>query len=345
MDGLTSCDGAQHNDSLQISEDLSKQTKEGDIVKSHFYFKSACKITNVHGVLWHSDTIKPIAVVTIIHGMMEHIDRYDKLAKYLVDAGFAVCGIDLVGHGHSVSDQLKRSNLPAANGRDILLTDVHSFANYIHSRFDDGAAQFIIGHSMGSFIARLYCAAYSKELKGAIFSGTGQQPKIVSKAGNFLAHCIGKVKGYDYISTFVDNLGVGQYSKEDNRKCDGFAWLSTNNEHIAAYKNDDLCGTTFSVGGYAVLTDLTWAIADNNTMQEVEPALPMLFISGSEDLVGAKGVGVKKAANQLKDLGAQNVTVRLFDGLRHEILNDEEQSIVREYVLNWLQNRMKETHE
>ncbi len=278
----------------------------------------------------------PRGVVQIVHGMVEHIGRYDEFARYLVGQGFVVCAEDHIGHGRSVSDASQLGCLPV-DGKEILIEDVHELRKTVTARYSRQTPYILFGHSMGSFISRAYLARHGKGVDAAVLCGTGQQPLALSKAGNALARFLAKRKGPDYRSALVDGMGVGAYAKQVQNPRTPHDWICTDPAVVDAYIADELCGAMFSVGGYAALTDLTAEVATAACAAKVPKDLPVLFVAGAEDPVGACGKGVQAAAEQLRGAGVRDVSVKLYPGMRHEILNEPGKRQVFADVADWME--------
>ena len=316
-----------------------------EVVESTVSYPSKDRSTTIRACLWEPAVdgapVRPRAIVQIVHGMCEHIGRYDAFARFLAQQGFAVCGNDHVGHGASAADPSDFGHLPPREGKDILVADVCALRRLMQRRLGEDIPYFMFGHSMGSFIVRSYLARpCARDLSGAIVCGTGQQPRLLSAAGNLLARAIGRVAGPRRRSAFIDGMGAGAYGKRIPDARTPFDWLSTDPAVVDAYLADERCGFMFTVGGYAALTDLTGEIADPARVARVPHDMPLLFIAGEQDPVGDNGKGVRVAAQALRDAGVARVDEVLYPGMRHEILNEPERGRVMADVLAWLEARI-----
>ena len=283
---------------------------------------------------------KPKAVIQIVHGMAEYIDRYDDLAEYLVSRGFVVCAEDHIGHGKSATGPSEYGHMPAHGGKDILIGDVHTLYRMTHELFPD-APYVLYGHSMGSFITRAYLARYGDELAACVLSGTGNVPAALSKFGRTLARTLAAVRGERFRSTFIDNMGAGAYGKRIENARTDLDWLSTDDAVVDAYIADDLCGFMFTVGGYATLLDLTAEVVTPACAARVPESLPVLLVVGDGDPVGDMGEGVKAAAQLLRDAGVQQVDMKIYEGMRHEIHNEIGKEQVYDYAASWIEDHLK----
>ena len=319
---------------------------QSGIAESALSYPSKDGSTTIRARLWtpvapDGAPVVPRAIVQIVHGMCEHMGRYDEFARFLAGNGFAVCGEDHIGHGESASGPDEFGHMPPREGKDILIADVCSLRRIVRQRLGEGLPNFLFGHSMGSFIVRSFltrpCAC---DLSGAILCGTGQQPRLLSAAGNLLARAIGRVAGPRRRSAFIDGMGAGAYGKHIPDARTPFDWLSTDPAVVDAYLADERCGFMFTVGGYAALTDLTGEIADPARVARVPRDLPLLFVAGEQDPVGGNGKGVRAAVRALRDAGVERVDEILYPGMRHEILNEPGRAPVMSDILAWLEARL-----
>ncbi len=294
----------------------------------------------IKGLIWEStEDVLVRGIVQIVHGMVEHVARYDSFARFLVKQGYVVCGEDHVGHGLSVTSEQDLGHLPA-RGKDILVEDVHEMRVLMCKRYGSSVPYFMFGHSMGSFIVRSYLIRYGDGLAGSILSGTAQQPVLMSKAGNMLARCMAAVKGLHYRSMLLHSIGAGAYSKQIPHARTPFDWLSTDTKVVDGYIADNLCGAQFSVGGYAALTELTGEITSSVNVARIPKNIPVFLIAGDQDPVGNLGEGVKAAANQMRSVGISDIEIKLYSGMRHEILNEPGRIEVYEDIAQWIGERL-----
>ena len=295
--------------------------------------------TQIRALTWEPEKnpgIAPAGIVQIVHGMSEHVERYDEFARYLVSRGYIVCANDHIGHGESVADPSEWGCLPSVGGKEVLINDVHELRKTVASRYARQTPYIMFGHSMGSFIVRAYLARFAEGLAAAVICGTGQQPLLLSKFGNLVARRIAASKGDAYKSTFLDGLGAGSFAKKIDNPRTEFDWISTDDAVVDAYIADESCGVMFSAGGYATLTDLTGEVVTAAAAGAVPADLPLLFIAGALDPVGDMGKGVERAVEQYRRAGVETVDLKLYEGMRHEILNEPGRAEVYADVADWI---------
>ena len=297
--------------------------------------------STIKGLVWEpertrgSRRVAPRGVIQIVHGMVEHVGRYDEFARFLVEQGFVVCAADHIGHGKSVASADELGCLPV-DGKETLIEDVHELRKTVTARYSRQTPYIMFGHSMGSFVTRVYLSEHAKGVQGAIICGTGNQPALLARSGNLLAHTIGTVMGERYKSTVLDSMGAGGFARAIENPRTPLDWISVDPAVVDAYIDDPLCGVMFTVGGYAALTGVVARAVDPRVAAHIPKDLPLLFIAGAEDPVGENGKAVVRAVELYRDAGVKDVSLILYPGMRHEILNEPGKQTVYADVLVWL---------
>ena len=126
-------------------------------------YKSANGVSNVTYYILVPEGVEVRGIVQLSHGMCEYFSRYTAFAKYLCGLGFIVCGNDHIGHGASVSRTADLGFFAARDGWKYLVEDVKHLTDLMQRRYPD-LPYFLLGHSMGSLIARLYLLDYGEKL-------------------------------------------------------------------------------------------------------------------------------------------------------------------------------------
>ena len=310
-------------------------------MKKHFTFPSTDRITRIHGILWDDESRKPKAVIQLIHGMVEFIDRYDDFANYLVSQGFAVVGHDHLGHGQSVTDEEKLGYIAADNPGRVLVQDIHRLRLCMETKYE-GLPYFMLGHSMGSYLLRRYLATQGDGLAGAIIMGTGQEPDAATTAGLVLIHSLAKTHGWGYRSVKVLNLTYNSnYKKYDLTGEDlSNSWLTKDEEIVKKYYENPLCTFLFTLNAFEALLSTVLFTNQKRNIAAIPTELPILLVSGEEDPVGAMGKGVKKVYEKYVKAGITDVSCKLFENDRHEILNETDRADVYAYIKDWVEQHL-----
>lgn len=276
---------------------------------------------------------KPKAVVQLAHGMAEHIGRYTEFADILCAHGYIFAANDHAGHGKSLKDDAHKGYFAESDGWTALIEDLREVRALTHAEFPD-IPHILMGHSMGSFLARTYAARYPAEMDALIVSGTSGRNPVLGVAKWLAAREIRK-HGAMTPSPFLDKLAFGSYNKQFKPAQTAFDWLTTDTEKVADYVADPLCGFTFTAAGFRDLFSGLGEVSDPAWAGKV-PNVPILLFSGDQDPVGSNGRGVKEVARSLVDSG-HNVVLKLYRGGRHEMLNELCRETVYEDILTFLE--------
>lgn len=275
---------------------------------------------------------EPRAVVQLMHGMAEHIDRYDDFAGFLAQNGILVIGADMAGHGGSISQTGIKGYFGEKNGWNNLVEDAFTLHNAIKTAYPS-IPHFLFGHSMGSFLARAYAARHGQDMAGFIFCGTaGKNPAL--PIAKLIAKAEIKLKGGAVPSKLLNSLAFGAYNKAFAPNRTGFDWLSANTANVDKYIADDNCGFIFTAAAFKDLFEGLCEVNGKNWPQSV-PHKPIFIIAGDKDPVGDMGKGPAQVAAALTETG-HDVVLKLYGGLRHEILNEDDKAIVYADILSFL---------
>lgn len=313
-----------------------------------FYFQSNYPKTMIHVIQWAPE--KPVkGILQISHGMVEYIERYEDFARYLNRYGFLVVGNDHLGHGESVNAPEERGHFWEKNGSDILVADMHQLRTMMQEQYP-GIPYFMLGHSMGSFLLRKYLTIHGKGLAGAILMGTGYQPTVALKVGKFLASVGAFFRGWDSPGKKIDRIvfqdGAENRKQGQNGETDySNSWLSKETELVRKYKEDERSQFVFTLNGYYCLFDTIEYLNHRRNLKGMDPDVPILLVSGSEDKVGANGRGVRYVYYTLKKLPVHDVRMKIFEGDRHEILNETDRDRVYDTIRAWLLRKLEATEE
>lgn len=307
---------------------------------TEFTFLSADGKTQLHGMRWEPDGGSVRAVLQICHGVAEHIARYDAFARYLNGLGIAVVGHDHLGHGLSLPEVGTPVYFGESNTWNTVVDDIYVLHQRIRLWYPD-VPLCIMGHSMGSFLTRTYLIRYPGTVRAAVIMGTGWQPKAVIAGGMAVAKAVGAVVGENGTSDLVTNLAFGAYNKlfaPNRTSCD---WLSADEGNVDAYMADPLCGADATVGLFRQMLSGIRFNQKLSNLRQMDPRIPVLFVAGEKDPVGDCGNGVRRTYQEFRRAGVQDCTLKLYPGLRHEILNEKaQQQQIFEDIGQWLTSKL-----
>ncbi|MBQ8655322.1 MAG: alpha/beta hydrolase [Clostridia bacterium] len=286
---------------------------------------------------WWKPEGKPRAVVQLVHGMAEHIGRYEKLARMLTAADFAVVGHDQLGHGPRA--QVK-GFFADRDGWQHLIDDVQRLRGIAQEQYPV-VPYILLGHSMGSFVTRCCAAEHGEGLAGVILCGTGSLPEGTLKAGAAAAKLISLLGGRKKPSNFLHGAGFGGMNRHFRPVRTDWDWLSRDAAEVDKYVADSNCGFVFTAGGFGDLFRGMRRIAAPESFRGVPKELPLLLISGDRDPVGGMGRDVERIAQAYRDAGMTRVQARLYPEARHELFHELDSARAMRDVVIFIEEILK----
>lgn len=283
-------------------------------------YPSSDGTTTIHACIWRPEgQVK--GVVQIIHGMAEYAARYAPLAQFLCAEGYLVCADDHLGHGKSVTDESKLGYFTEGKSNGVVLADIYALTVKVAGEFAN-VPYFVLGHSMGSFFTRKFITMHGSMLAGAVIMGSGYQPAIATGTGKMLSRLVALFKGWDYRSKWIDRLAFGSYNKKFRPERTPYDWLSVSEENVDGYIADPLCGVPFTCSGFYGLFSIVGEACRARTVKATPKGLPVYLVAGGDDPVGGYSKGVIKLYDKLEKAGVKDLSMTVYRGGRHEILND-----------------------
>ncbi len=299
-----------------------------------FVFDSANGIYKVHGKIMKPLNQEIKGVIQISHGMCEYIDKYDDFAEYMLNQGFIVAGHDHIGHGDSVNKSEDKGFFASKDGYKNLIEDLRKVTEIVKKAFPDKPF-YLLGHSMGSLIARCYVAKYGNEINGLILCGTiGPQPLV--KAGIKMANFIAEKKGERYRSKKIYDLSLDFANVKFLPVKTRYDWVSSDEDEVKRHMEDKRANFIFTVKGFSDLFHLVNLANSEMVIKTIPKSLPIIFMSGDKDPIGENGTGVMKAVKLYKNMGITNVRIKLYPNKRHELLKESNKTEVFEDISKWI---------
>ena len=275
----------------------------------------------------------------IVHGMTEYMGRYERFMQDMAASGWICFGYDHLGHGHTAIDDRELGYIAKKDGWKILVKDVEVFAEAVFAEYGGrraGMPYCLMGHSMGSFIVRLAAEMYVKPDRLIIMGTGGSNP--LSPAGIALAETVKLFKGDKHISKLVGDLAFKDYNSKfaDELKNAPAPWITTNFDVRKKYAADKFCTFKFTVSAMCDLFRLLQYSNRGAWYKKLSADIPVLLVSGEDDPVGNYGKGVFEVYQKLKANSARaRVDCILYEGARHEILNDFTYGTVKKDIIEF----------
>lgn len=295
-------------------------------------FPSASGLCYVHFYIYTPEN--PKAVLMLSHGKSEYLERYEGFAKFLCDNGIALCGNDHIGHGKSVSDEDMHGYFGKERGYINMVRDLHRMRRVADKKFPV-IPKILMGHSMGSFLARIYLAKYPEDKwNAALIMGTaGSMPgsPIFSKMIDVLE----KINGSERPQEWSEKLFAQIYGIRVENKRTPNDWLSRDPENVDRFNDDPLCQYPFTMAGFRDLMDAMLFCNSAPIIENTPTDMPIMFMSGSMDPIGEYGSGVQKAIDKYVNHGC-NVSVHIYNDARHELLFELNRDEVMNDILEFI---------
>lgn len=260
---------------------------------------------------------EPKGYFHMVHGMTEYIARYGKLMSLMADNGYIAFGYDHLGHGRTARNDDELGYFAHKDGWKRLVEDVHVFAESMRAEYGD-LPYVLMGHSMGSFIARLAAAEYGGYDKLIVCGTAGSTAKLTPAMA--MCKAVKKIGGERKRSIILALSAFGSYNKRFKNAPGN--WLTFNLDTLESYKHDKLANFLFTSSAMEDLTRLIIECNRKSSVEKLSKKSHVLLISGTDDPVGDYGKGVRKVYELMKSAGVP-VKMMLYKGFRHEILNDD----------------------
>jgi alpha-beta hydrolase superfamily lysophospholipase len=255
-------------------------------------------------------------VVVLVHGMGEHLRRYDHVAEALTAQGFAVYGHDHRGHGASMNTD--ESGQLGPNGWLALVDDLNLVIAQAKSDHP-GLPVLLVAHSMGSFAAQQFLLDQGADVDAVALTGTA---------------------ALDLLESAIDlhgDLDLSAFNTPFQPARTDFDWLSRDESVVDAYLADPLCGFGTDATSAKDMFVGARRLADPAEVARMPHDLPMYLAVGSKDPVNGGLTLLWPLVDRYRAAGLTDVTVRVYDDGRHEILNEINRAEVIDDLLQWLQ--------
>lgn len=266
----------------------------------------------------------PNGVVQLVHGMNEHKERYFHFMDYLAEEGFITVIHDNRGHGKSVCAP-EDLGFMFRNGGEGFVSDIAQLNTLIKKNYPS-LPLFMIGHDIGSLGARCFLKDHDDMINGLVVLGC---PCYSSFSGvvRSIESALSKKQGSRFRSEAAADAAASYLGKKFPEDIPN-AWLCSELKVVEEFNADPLCNFKPTMNAYESLLWLMRETYSKSGWSVKNPSLPVRFISGKDDPCMLSEKKFFKAVKLMEKIGYDGISHRLFDGMRHEILNEKNNIVV-----------------
>ena len=283
-------------------------------------FHSKNETDNIHGYIYEPKDTEIRGIVQLSHGMIDYVGRYEALAEYMTEHGYVFAGNDHVGHGKSAKRPEDLGYFPGKSGANYLVRDLHTMNKILRERYP-GTPIILLGHSMGSFLSRLYVEKYPHSIQGHIIHGTSGPVGAVT-LGKAVVGIISAFRGERHRSMILTKLSFSGYNSKFPASEGNNAWLTRDVERVSNRDSDPLTSFIFTTSGYRTLYGVVGECNSKRWYKSYPKNMPTLIMSGDMDPVGQYGKGPQYVYKHLLLEGCTAVKRKIYEGARHELFNE-----------------------
>ena len=304
-------------------------------IRKDIEFPSSDGVNTIHAEIYAPKEAAVRGVIQVSHGMLDYIGRYENLAEAVTAKGYVLAGNDHLGHGNSVASDEDYGYFARKYGYGYVIRDLNRMNSVLHTEYPN-VPVILLGHSMGSFLARLYALRYPESVSAVIIHGTAG-PNPVLPFGRAIVGRLKLFRGGRHRSKLVCSLAEGGYNKAFDKSEGDSAWLTRDASQVAGRANDPKSNFIFTLSGYGDLFYMLFKCNSDEWFENYPKDIPTLVISGAYDPVGDFGKGVSYVYSRLRAKGAV-VDLKLYEGARHELFNETNREEVFSDLLEWIDN-------
>lgn len=274
----------------------------------------------------------PKAMVYIGHGMAEHALRYGFFAEAMNKAGYVVYADDHRGHGKSMEEG--KAGILYKDGWLGVVKDIKHITDQMKQDYPN-LALFIFAHSWGSFLIQEYQQLYPGEASGIILSGTAGKQDALGLL-TMIAKPIVKRQGAESEADFIYKLGIEPLNKPYLNEGSPSAWISSVKEEVKKYDDDPLCGFKPTNGYFLEMAQAMKRIWSKKAEANISLDTPLFIVNGAQDQVSKETKNLWVLINRYKKLGIKDFSYKIYEGARHEVLNEICRDEVVKDCIAWL---------
>ena len=271
-------------------------------------------------------------ILLVSHGLAEHSKRYKAFAETMAGHGFHVYAFDHRGHGETTAPDAPIGRFAKRHGARLVSEDVKAVRDLASTALPD-LPVLLFGHSMGGLIALNAAIDHPESYDAVAIWNSNFHPGIAGRAAQGILLVEKALKGSDVPSGLLPKLTFDAWGRSIPGHRTGFDWLSHDHDIVDAYIADPLCGFDASVSLWLDLFELTFRAP--KLIDRLRKDLPIHLTGGAEDPATNHGREVLWLSKHFKESGFSQVTTEIWQGIRHETLNDTVRARATEEFAAW----------
>jgi alpha-beta hydrolase superfamily lysophospholipase len=276
----------------------------------------------------------------VVHGLAEHAGRYERLADALNAAGLIVWAHHHRGHGLNPVPGI-RGHFGDNDGWRALVDDAWRVSARLLSTWP-GLPLVLFAHSMGSFVGQRVLAEHGSSFCAAVFSGSNGPPGITERIARRVAGLQVLTLGQRAPGAWLQKIVFEHtYNAPFGPDAPPNTWLSRDANEVLKYNADPDCGFPLTSQAWLDLLNARVAQGAVAFFRRIPSALPVHVIAGTRDPVGEEVKGVRRLLKAFADAGLSNVSSRLYDGARHELVNELNRDEVTSELIAWISSAIE----
>ncbi|WP_165767254.1 alpha/beta fold hydrolase [Parendozoicomonas haliclonae] len=280
--------------------------------------------------LWKQKS--PVATVHIAHGMAEHALRYSEFAEYLAGRGYQVIVHNHRGHG----GRGLQGHFSDDNGWELVIDDLLK----VQHSLSGNEPVFLLGHSMGSYLALGFALRYGERLSGLILSGSGFDYRLAGYGGLLLLKLHRLLFGPQAVSRFMNWYVIQGFQRSLGPEAKSGHWLSRDIAEVHAYQQDPHSGHLCTIQLWHDLLTGVLEVSAPENLAHIPEGLPIFALSGTHDPLGAEGK-FDRLLELLEQSGHSRVTPKRYPEGRHEMFHELNRHAVFQDVEAWMAEQVR----
>lgn len=272
----------------------------------------------------------PEFCVEIVHGMHDHAMRYDEFARFLQANGISSYALDLRGHGMTAADKEHLGLAPENNAWMKMVDDIDVLSSIIKKENPDKKIA-LLGHSMGSILARTYAYKYGDQIDKMILLSSVKTPVFLNQLFKVFLKVVIAKEGYD-----AKNDSLNQKSFDFLGKSVGENILTSDPVEAEKFLNDEYCMLKYSNGFFQMLIHGVDKACSRDNLDYIPKNLPIYLFSGKKDQLSNFEQGIKQIYGLFRSIGIENLELIEYDDLKHDLLHEINKEKIYQDILKAL---------